>query len=238
MLEKKEYFDSIPFKIQSHIMCKFLFDDIINNGAFNSFFKPGKEFDSNFVYAVSFGFMPRKFSNTKEDRYILEEEGDVTEIYFIVNGEWAIGYNSFRNNVHTFEIPEITDMPPGTKDIKDAKILPAKRYKGFGYIGDYYVFASKKSQFTYMALSEVDTYALTKQFMFKEIFRKFPGLHSEMLAESFSRYVKEFRRPVAKKRNETLISINKKSQYSKVSMDNQKKAEKQAADTSEKVSIS
>lgn len=61
LLEKKEYFDSIPFKIQSHIMCKFLFDDIINNGAFASFFKPGKEFDSNFVYAVSFGFMPRRF---------------------------------------------------------------------------------------------------------------------------------------------------------------------------------
>ena len=83
-------------------MTRFLFDDIINNTAFASFFKPGKEFDSNFVYQVSFGFLPRRFQNNKDDRYILEEEGDVTEIYFIVNGEWAIGYNSFRNNVPTF----------------------------------------------------------------------------------------------------------------------------------------
>ena len=74
--------------------------------------------------------------------------------------------------------------------------------------------------------------------MFKEIFKKFPGLHSEMLAESFSRYVKEFRRPVAKKRNETLISINKKSMYSKVSMDNQKNVDKMAGEPSDKVSIS
>ena len=114
----------------------------------------------------------------------------------------------------------MTDLPPGTQDINEAKIMPAKRYKGFGYFGDYYVFSSKKSQFTYMALSDVDSYALGKNFMFKDIFKKFPGLHSEMLAESFSRYVKEFRRPVAKVRNKTLLENNKKSAYSKISMDN------------------
>ena len=95
-------------------MCKFLFEDIIGNPAFASFFRPGREFDTNFVYAVSFGFMPRRFKNSKEDRYILEEEGDVTEIYFIVNGEWAIGYNSFENNVPQFNSDELPDMPPGT----------------------------------------------------------------------------------------------------------------------------
>lgn len=39
--------------------------------------------------------MPRQFKNTAEDRYILEEEGDVTEIYFIIKGDWAIAFNSF-----------------------------------------------------------------------------------------------------------------------------------------------
>jgi len=57
----------------------------------------GKEFDDNFVYEIAFGFMPRLFKNTPEDRYMLEEEGDVTEIYFIMNGEWAIAYNSYLN---------------------------------------------------------------------------------------------------------------------------------------------
>jgi len=108
----------------------------------------------------------------------------------------------------------------------------ANKRVNYGYIGDYYVFASKRSQFSYIALSNVHTFALTKKFMFKEIFKKFPGLHSEMLAESFSRYIKEFRKPCGKKRLETIQSHNKRSAYSKISADNnrgeQKKSFKQA----------
>lgn len=96
----------------------------------------------------------------------------------------------------------------------------ANKRVNYGYIGDYYVFASKRSQFSYIALSNVHTFALTKKFMFKEIFKKFPGLHSEMLAESFSRYIKEFRKPCGKKRLETIQSHNKRSAYSKISADN------------------
>ena len=55
----------------------------------------GKEFDINFLYAIGFGFMPRLFKNSAEDRYLYEEELDVTEIYFILKGEWAISFNSF-----------------------------------------------------------------------------------------------------------------------------------------------
>ena len=36
---------------------------------------------------------------------------------------------------------------------KDKKIVIAKNYKGYGYIGDYYVFASKRSEFEYMAIT-------------------------------------------------------------------------------------
>ena len=98
----------------------------------------------------------------------------------------------------------------------------AQRRVNYGYIGDYYVFASKRSQFSYIALSTVQAFALPKKFMFKQIFKKFPGLHSEMLAESFSRYIKEFRKPCGKKRLETIISINERNAYSKISADNQR----------------
>lgn len=98
----------------------------------------------------------------------------------------------------------------------------ANKRINYGYIGDYYVFASKRSQFSYIALSNVHTFALTKKFMMKEIFKKFPGLHSEMLAESFSRYIKEFRKPCGKKRLETIQSHNKRSAYSKISADNKR----------------
>ena len=39
--------------------------------------------------------MPRNYLPTPEDRYILEEEGDVTEINFVVTGEWAIAFNTY-----------------------------------------------------------------------------------------------------------------------------------------------
>jgi len=65
-----------------------------------------------------------------------------------------------------------------------------------------------------MAITNVQSFAIPKHFMFKTIFTKFPGLHSEMLAESFSRYVKEFRRPVEIKRQQTIEMYNRKHQYS------------------------
>ena len=95
-------------------MTHFLFDDIINRPSFRNFFRVGREFDQNFVYQVAFGFMPRRFENTAADRYILNEEGDVTEIYFIVNGEWAIGYNSHENNAKGFsQLDEGAEYLPG-----------------------------------------------------------------------------------------------------------------------------
>lgn len=65
--------------------------------AFKSFFKIGDSFDSNFLYEIAFGFLPRQFKPTQEDRYMYEEEVDVTEIYFIIRGEWAIAFNSYFN---------------------------------------------------------------------------------------------------------------------------------------------
>jgi len=63
--------------------------------AFKSFFKVAKEFDNDFLYEVAFGFLPRCFKATPEERYMYEEEVDVTEIYFITKGDWAIAFNSY-----------------------------------------------------------------------------------------------------------------------------------------------
>ena len=70
--------------------------------------------------------MPRKFENTADDRFILNEEGDVTEIYFIVKGDWAIGYNSHEKNVKGFVFVEEAEYLPGQEDIREKKIMIAK----------------------------------------------------------------------------------------------------------------
>jgi hypothetical protein len=145
LLEKKHYFDSIPFKIQDHIMTEFLFEDLLTKTAFQSFFRTGNEFDDSFTYEIAFGFIPREFLDTPEDRYIYEEEGDVTEIYFIMKGAWCVAFDSFaRGDLEGIEFDGEENMK-GTPDMLRKKILIAARKRNFGLIGDYYVLSSKRA---------------------------------------------------------------------------------------------
>lgn len=127
VLKRKEFFESIPNRIQNHIMCKFLFQDLFTMSAFKSFFKPGKEFDhNNFLYEISFGFMPRQFKNTADDRYMYEEEVDVTEIYFIIKGDYAIAFNSFQKLSDNILSSNIADEElKGPKDMWEQGYLIA-----------------------------------------------------------------------------------------------------------------
>ena len=44
------------------------------------------------MYDISFGLKPRKFDTSEEERLILDEEDDVSEMYFITEGIVGIGY--------------------------------------------------------------------------------------------------------------------------------------------------
>jgi len=174
--------------------------------------------------------MPREFLDTADDRYIFDEEGDVTEIYFIMNGEWAVAFDSFaKDDLEGMAMDQEQAAMKGKPDMSTRGILIALRKSNFGYIGDYYVLASKRAAFYYVALSRVSAYALTKQFIFKQLFKKFPGLHPEMLAESFSRYIKDFRKPCGKTRIDTIKKLNNKKQYSQINLDNLNDQKKQEA---------
>jgi len=80
LLSNEEYFFSLSYSIREIILTKFLFSDIFEMAAFKSFFNVGNDFQNSFIYEVSFGFIPRQFLSTSWDRYIIEEESDVTEI--------------------------------------------------------------------------------------------------------------------------------------------------------------
>ena len=86
---------------------------------------------------------------------MMEEEGDVTEIYFIMSGEWAVAFDSFAKGDLSNILEEDVDDLKGKPDIRKRGILIATQKSGYGYIGDYYVLASKRSQFYYMAMSRV-----------------------------------------------------------------------------------
>lgn len=122
--------------------------------------------------------MPRQFDDHPIDRFMLEEEGDVTEVYFVMEGRWAVAFDTFAKSEAASQCVEGEDDELfGTKDMLNRGILCAMKKANYGYFGDYYVLASKRSQFYYVALSRVSAFALSQQFIFKTLFRKFPGLH-------------------------------------------------------------
>lgn len=67
-----------------------------------------------------------------------------------------------------------------------------------------------------MALTQLETFALTKKFMFGTIFKKYPELERKMVSEAFSRYVKNVRKPCTKIRVEKIEELNRKMLYSKI----------------------
>jgi hypothetical protein len=109
---------------------------------------------------ISFGFMPRKFNDTGEDRIIYEEEQEVAEMYFIIQGFIGFGYNYWGGKLtqNSFTI--------------------AKKQKGRQVICDQYVVNKKRSNFIYMALEETHCYALTRKYLHQVIFPKYPDQYS------------------------------------------------------------
>ena len=160
--------------------------------------------------------MPRHFDPTPEDRYIFEEEGDSTEIYFVLSGSWAIAFDMFRIEDETMQPIEYVEGEPTPADVKAKGQVIAIRKSGFSYFGDYYLLASKKCQYHYLALTPCDTFALTKQFLFNEIFPKFPGVHNELVSHSFLRHVREARRPCNKMKQELIAAQNERLRFTEI----------------------
>jgi hypothetical protein len=82
-----EFLKVLPRSIKRAIMISYLFHDIFFK--FRQFFKTFENRDSKFLYDIAFGFMPRKF---EEGEIIYDEDDEVPEMYFIIDGEVGVGY--------------------------------------------------------------------------------------------------------------------------------------------------
>ena len=170
-----EYLSALPRSLKLQILTSYLFEDIFRK--FHKFFGQ----DERFLFDVAFGFMPRKFETTEEDRMIYDEEEEVIEMYFVTEGSIGIGYSTMGNGI-------------GKKQYKIAK-----KFKADCLIADHYVVNKvHKSQFIYLALKEVKAFALTKKFLHKEIFTKYPEVASKIKEESLMRYKRMIHMPIVK----------------------------------------
>lgn len=82
-----EYLNALPKSIRRTIMINYLFQDVFYK--FRQFFNTFENRESEFLYNVAFGFMPRKFD---ENEIVYDEEDEVTEIYFILEGTLGVGF--------------------------------------------------------------------------------------------------------------------------------------------------
>lgn len=64
----------------------------------------------------------------------------------------------------------------------------AKKQKGAQILLDHYVVNRKRSNFIYIALEDVHCYALTRKFMYNNIFTKYQNYFRVIQSESLRRY--------------------------------------------------
>ena len=91
-MDGNKFHDMMPPQIKRGLLIHYLYDDVFYN--FRTFFQPSPA-DSKFLYTVAFGLKPRKFFARKDENIIYEEEEEVSEMYFIINGDVGIGYTIY-----------------------------------------------------------------------------------------------------------------------------------------------
>lgn len=91
-------------------------------------------------------------------------------MYFVLSGSIGIGYS----------------LVSGGLSKKQYRI--GKKAKAATLICDHYVLNNIKSEFLYLVIKPIETLALTKKFLFKQVFPKYPEICLEMRDEAHVRY--------------------------------------------------
>tara|TARA_B110000285_G_C15112535_1_gene612012 strand:+ start:1526 stop:2086 length:561 start_codon:yes stop_codon:yes gene_type:complete len=152
------------------------------------------------LYDVSFGLRPRKYDRSEEERLILDEEDEVSEMYFIQEGIIGIGYYLM------------------TQGLSKKQFKLGIYMKANSFICDYYVCFNKKSEFIFMVVQEVKAFSLSKKFLLQKIFPKYPHIAATIKKGCSDRYKKNVRQRLLKYRVEHVMEINKKSSYKSISI--------------------
>lgn len=139
--------------------------------------------------------MPRHFNPNidPDDKILCEEEAEVPEMYFALEGKIGIGFSIFARGL----------------EAKQYRI--SKTFKKTFIMLDHYVVNNRRSEYLYIVLKPIKCFALTKKFLLREIFPKYPEIAADMRADALLRYRKSFKTPINEHMNREYENLNKKS---------------------------
>ena len=124
----------LPKSMKRKLMTSYIFQDIFTT--FKFFFKSSQDAnrEQKFLYDVSQGFLPRNFNPNQdpEDAIIYDEEDEVPEMYFCLEGIISVGY--------------FFDSRNSTKN----EFRAVRRFAQMFILCDHYVVNNTRCEFVYM----------------------------------------------------------------------------------------
>lgn len=146
--------------------------------------------ETNFLYDFAIGLQPRMFDAEDEtDKYIYEENSEVSEMYFFVKGTIGIAVNAF---------------PLKTTD---SFYIIAQRRRAYQLIADHYVVNHRRSNFIYIATTNCHGYGIKKKHV-HTILAKYQDVNGEIRARVYRHYHQHTFKPIRDFRKAQLTARN------------------------------
>ena len=136
---------------------------------------------------------------------ILDEENEVTDMYFIQEGCVGIGYYLL------------------SQGLSKQQYSLGIEVRNNSYICDYYISHNKKSEFIYICIENVEAIALSKTFLLDHLFQKYPKIGHKLKYTSERRYTKNIRDKLMTLRQAHIVEVNKQSPYKQIKIQDKKK---------------
>ena len=183
------------------MISQYLFKDLFK--AFHRFFEADSIQNKELLSDISYGFLPRSFTATDDDKIIYDENQEISELYFILEGFIGIGFSLVNTGY--------TNKP----------LITSKKQEGIQLICDHYVINKKNSNFIYQALGDCKCYALTRKFLHNEFFPKHKDFEIRVKSSVYRFYRKWIYKPINEHRErETQLQNRKTRLYRQVKVRN------------------
>jgi hypothetical protein len=119
-------------------------------------------------------------------------------MYFITSGSIGVGY-------HLYQQPLVS-----------SRFNICHTLGQNNYFGDYYIFNNIRAEFVHIATSEVEAFSISKKFLVRKIFPKYPTVYREIKEDSKHRYTTTVKEPILKHKINHIEVVNKRSTYNEI----------------------